>query len=42
VLQDAGWLGFHYNECEKNLFLYYDAELGQNAENLLVQFSLAG
>ena len=37
VLQDAGWLGFHYNECEKNLFLYYDAELGQYAENLLVQ-----
>lgn len=36
VFQDGTWLGFRYNEIEKNLFLYYDAKIGQNAEKMLI------
>jgi len=34
VFKDDTWLGFHYNECENNLLLYYDTEAG-NEENIL-------
>lgn len=34
VFKDDTWLGFHYNECESNLLLYYDTEPGKG-ENML-------
>lgn len=34
--QDGSWLGFHYNGIEKTLFLYYDVEIGQNDEKMLI------
>lgn len=37
VFQDGSWLGFQYNEIEKNLFLYYDSEIGQNEEKMLIE-----
>ena len=37
IFRDGTWLGFQYNEIEKNLFLYYDAEIGQNTEKMMIE-----